>query len=240
MVAAKVASMVELSPTLDAQDALHFTPVHHGPGGDQQHASQGGTRQKNRQGGQHQHGRQDPQTRENAGQGCARSRGIVHHGAGEGARHRVSRKETRRHVGQALAHELLIAVQALAGLGRDGAGNGDGLDQTDGGHGQGARGEAPDQVEIKQGQIGQRGQGARQGAQNLDPVRVQVPQAGHAGGGEHADQGRGPFRAVLLDGKDDAHRAQSDTHAQEVGLIGVFDEIAYRHPQLGRAGEIKS
>jgi len=85
----------------------------------------------------------------------------------EGAGGHVTGKETAGDVGQALADELLVAVQVLAGAGRQGAGDGHRLGEGEQGHGEGRRRQILDGGE---GQIRgrQRRQAGGQGAHGAD------------------------------------------------------------------------
>ena len=132
---------------------------------------------------------------------------------------RVSEPEPGMHwkklparLADSLAEALLVDVQLLAGLGGDGLGHGDRLQQSQNGHPKGVADQQAHAVPLQAGQFKVR-QGGGDLADDLDPLLVQVEDPDQQSHDDHGHQ-------VLRDGNPDAVPSQpavDSPHAEHEG-----------------------
>ncbi len=129
------------------------------PGDQEQHAGHGGRGQIARQGRHQQHDDHQHEPGEYGRERGARARLVVDPATVEGAGNDVTGEERPGDVGQALADEFLVAVDAVAALGGKRAADGDRLGEREQGDGERGGGQLLDVIERQGG----RGEGRQTG-----------------------------------------------------------------------------
>ena len=162
-------------------------------------------------------------------------------------------KEAARQVGHAFAQALLVDVEALACLRRDGLGHGNGLQQAEDGHAKSIAGECAEMIAAQKRRVKAR-QGGRDVADNLDSPLFQT-QAPHQGGhGSHGNQVLRDREAGALlpepavefaDGDDQKNGAGADGNRRGMpGLAGghgqpeAFEKVIIRLAHGGKADQV--
>ncbi len=221
------------------QHAAYLETLDHAPRDGEQHAGDRRARDEARVRREEQHAEHHGGAGDDAGHGGAGADLLRGGRAREGARARVTGEQPGGEVGEALAEELLVGIDAVAVPARQRLAGCDRLDQTEGGDGERPHAEVPDHVEVGQGVQrgpGQRRQAARDLTHHLDPLGFEAEDRDRGRGRADRRQGRRHARAEAPQEEQHGQGPEPEPEAQGVDLVELPGDRQQLVVELGRRG----